>query len=97
MMRTNKAITMTALLGLTGLGACATNGTRDLAGAATCRAAATAKLVGQVAPEDATILRRTGGTMVRRLAPGDMSTKDYREERVTVTIAEGRVIAASCG
>ena len=31
--------------------------------------------------------------MVRRLAPGDMSTKDYREDRLTVTIAEGRIIS----
>ncbi|WP_267414219.1 I78 family peptidase inhibitor [Sphingomonas sp. GC_Shp_4] len=96
-MRTYKAIMVAALLGLTALGACATTGPRDHAGAATCRAAAAAKLVGQVAPDDAVILRRTGGTTVRRLAPGDMSTKDYREERVTVTIAEGRVISASCG
>ena len=96
-MRTNTAITMTALLGLAGLGACATTGTPAHADAATCRAAAAAELVGQAAPDDATILRRTGGTMVRRLAPGDMRTQDYREERVTVTIAEGRVIAASCG
>ena len=96
-MRTNTAITMTALLGLTGLGACATTGTPGHAGTVTCRATAAAELVGQAAPDDATILRRTGGTMVRRLAPGDMRTQDYREERVTVTIAEGRVIAASCG
>jgi hypothetical protein len=93
----NTAIMVTARFGLAGLGACATTGTRDHASAATCRAAAAARLVGHAAPDDATILRRTGGTMVRRLAPGDMRTQDYLEECVTVTIAAGRVIAASCG
>lgn len=96
-MQTNTTMTVVALFGLAGLGACATTGARDHAGAPTCRAPAATKLIGQVAPDDAKILARTGGTMVRRLAPGDMSTKDYREERVTVTIADDRVVAASCG
>ena len=39
----------------------------------------------------------TGGTIVRRIAPGDPTTKDYRIERVTVMVADGRVVSASCG
>ncbi len=62
-----------------------------------CHADAAKALVGKAAPDDAAVLRLTGSTMVRRLAPGDMATEDYRQERVTLTIAEGRVISASCG
>ncbi|WP_076069170.1 I78 family peptidase inhibitor [Sphingomonas montana] len=84
-----------ALLGLTVLSACAGSG--DHAGAATCRAGVAKALVGRPAPDDAAILRQTGAATVRRLAPGDMATQDYRADRVTVTIAAGRVISASCG
>ncbi len=83
------------LLGLAALGACASSGAGDRI--ATCRADAAAALVGQAAPDDAAIRRRTGSTIVRRLAPGDGATKDYRVERVTVTIENARVIAAACG
>ena len=82
---------------LLGMSACASTGTMERAGAATCNADAAATLVGRAAPDDATILRRTGGTIVRRIAPGDMTTKDYRIERVTVTVADGRVVSALCG
>jgi hypothetical protein len=84
---------------LTALGACATTiaGADTQAVSADCKADAAGTLVGMVAPDDAAILGRTGGTMVRRIAPGDPTTRDYRVERVTVTIAEGRIVAASCG
>lgn len=84
------------LVGLAGLGACATSGTTEPQRAA-CRPAAAAALVGKAAPDDGTILQSTGSVIVRRIAPGDATTKDYREERVTVTIADGQVVAASCG
>lgn len=80
-----------------GLGACASTGGSDHAGAASCRADAATMLAGQVAPDDATILRSTGATILRRIAPGDPTTRDYRIDRVTVTVAEGRVVSASCG
>jgi hypothetical protein len=92
-----KVITVSTLTIMLGLGACASAGSVDHAGAATCNADAAATLVGQGAPDDASILRRTGGTIVRRIAPGDPTTRDYRIERVTVTVAEDRVVAASCG
>lgn len=96
-MTINTPLSLVALLGLTGLGGCVSTHPTEGTGAATCRADAAAALVGQAAPDDAAILRRTGSATVRRLAPGDMATQDYRADRVTVTIAEGRVIAASCG
>jgi hypothetical protein len=92
-----KIITVSTLTVFLGLGACASIAAGDRAGAATCSADTAATLVGQVAPDDAAILRRTGGTIVRRIAPGDPTTKDYRVERVTVTVAEGQVVSASCG
>ena len=92
-----KVINASLLAALLGMSACASTGTADRAGAATCNADEAATLVGRAAPEDATILRRTGGTIVRRIAPGDMTTKDYRIERVTVTVADGQVVSALCG
>lgn len=87
---------LTALLGLAGLGACASTGS-SAPPPAVCRPASATTLVGKDAPDDAIILQSTGSSIVRRIAPGDPTTKDYRQERVTVTIAEGRVVAASCG
>ncbi len=84
-------------IGLLTLGACASTGTAGVAASATCRADAAAALVGGAAHDDAAILARTGGSIVRRIAPGDPTTRDFRVERVTVTIADGRVVAASCG
>lgn len=96
-MRTKNAIGMlVSVLGLAGLGACATTGTTE-AGRSACRPAAAAALVGKTAIDDAAILKTTGSSIVRRIAPGDATTKDFREERVTVTIDDGRVVAASCG
>ena len=96
MMTTNTIGTLTTILSLAGLGACASTGTTE-PGRSLCRPAATAALVGKVALDDAAILQTTGSTVVRRIAPGDVTTKDFREERVTITIADGQVIAASCG
>ena len=92
-----RMIEVTTLALLLGLGACASPRTGDRPAAGTCSADAAAALVGQVVPDDATILRQTGSTIVRRIAPGDPTTRDYRADRVTVTVSEGRVVAASCG
>jgi hypothetical protein len=88
---------LTALLGFIALSACASTGTSDRSRASTCQPDAAMRLVGQLAPDNEAILRRTHSTIIRRLAPGDATTKDYREERVTVTVAEGRIVSASCG
>jgi hypothetical protein len=96
MMTKNAFCMLVPVLGLASLGACATTGTTE-PGRTVCRPAAAATLVGKAAPDDAAILRTTGSSIVRRIAPGDATTKDFREERVTVTIANGQVVAASCG
>ncbi|KQS46020.1 MULTISPECIES: I78 family peptidase inhibitor [unclassified Sphingomonas] len=96
MMTKNVFCMLVPVLGLAILGACATTGTTE-PGRTVCRPAAAATLVGKAAPDDAAILRTTGSSIVRRIAPGDATTKDFREERVTVTIANGQVVAASCG
>lgn len=92
-----KLIVMSSLMMSVGLGACAASRAGDDVGSGKCNAEGAARLVGEVAPDDGTILRRTGSTIVRRIAPGDQVTQDYRLERVTVSIAQGRVISASCG
>ncbi|MGQ4275407.1 I78 family peptidase inhibitor [Terrihabitans sp. B22-R8] len=90
-----------ALLALALLGACGpteATGEAKGAGAKTCQREAAAALVGQAAGSDADILRQTGAAIVRRIAPGDMVTQDFRTDRVTVTVdPAGRVTAASCG
>ena len=96
MMTANTIGTLTAMAGIAVLGACASTGTTK-PGRSVCRPAAAAALVGKAAPNDAAILQSTGSTIVRRIAPGDPTTRDFREERVTVTIADGQVVAASCG
>lgn len=85
-----------ALAGLAVLSGCAT-ADGGMAEHGACRPEAAAALVGRPAPDDAAIRRGTGSTLVRRIAPGDATTKDYRIERVTVTVADGRVVAAFCG
>jgi len=92
-----KTIMAGTLVALFGLGACAATGAADRGQTAACKADAAATLAGQAAPDDAAILKRTGGTIVRRIAPGDPTTRDYRIERVTVTIADGRIVSATCG
>lgn len=96
-MRTDTSLTMTALIALAALGACTTPGESAPSRLSTCNPKAAAVLVGRVAPDDAVILRRTHSAIIRRLAPGDAMTKDYRVERITVTVADGRIVSASCG
>ncbi|GAN15721.1 MULTISPECIES: I78 family peptidase inhibitor [Sphingomonas] len=92
-----KMIAVSALSMALGLCACASGSANQHSRVTSCRPDAAATLVGQLVPDDSTILRRTGGTTVRRIAPGDPTTKDYRIDRITVTIADNRVVAAACG
>jgi len=96
-MTTIKGSMLVSMLGLACLGACASTGMNDRARTRLCRADAAAALVGQSEPGDGDILRRTGSAVVRRLAPGNPMTRDYRQERVTLIVADGRVVSASCG
>lgn len=63
-----------------------------------CRPEAAAKFVGQAAPDDAQIQQRTGAELIRRIAPGDAVTHDFRENRITLAIdTAGKVVQADCG
>lgn len=63
-----------------------------------CRQETTAALVGHPAPDDEALKQATGSQTIRRLKPGMMATKDYRDERLTVHLDDaGKITAASCG
>jgi len=63
-----------------------------------CQPDAAAKLVGHAAPDDAQVTQRTGASTIRRIAPGDMVTQDFRIERITLAIdPAGKVVSAICG
>ncbi|AYO54441.1 hemolysin [Acinetobacter wuhouensis] len=64
-----------------------------------CVAAEAAKLVGQNDLSEAKIKQLTKATIVRKLAPNQPMTMDYRIERVTVTVdpATKKITNASCG
>jgi len=63
-----------------------------------CLPEAAAKLVGHAAPDDALIQQSTGAELIRRIAPGDPVTHDFRENRVTIALDPGgTVVQASCG
>ena len=63
-----------------------------------CQPEAAAKLVGHAAPDDAEVKQRTGASKIRRIAPGDMVTQDFRLERITLAIdPAGKVVSALCG
>ena len=63
-----------------------------------CRPEAAAALVGHAAPDNTLIQQRTGAVMIRRIAPGDAVTHDFRDNRITLVIdPAGNVVNASCG
>lgn len=93
--------TLTTVSGL--LAACSTTGQVAPAPqgeqpARVCRPEAAAKLVGYAAPDDAQIKLRTGAELIRRIAPGDAVTHDFRDNRITLAIdPSGKVVQANCG
>lgn len=64
-----------------------------------CNTQAAQKLVGKKKPSDARAKRLTGAKNVWQIGPGDMVTRDFRQDRVTIETdpATGRVTQASCG
>ncbi|MGI2032176.1 I78 family peptidase inhibitor [Rhizobium panacihumi] len=64
-----------------------------------CNPQAAQKLVGKKKPSDARARRLTGAATVRQIGPGDMVTRDFRQDRVTIETdpATGKVTQASCG
>lgn len=78
-------------------GACTTN-TQESRATHVCRPEAASMLVGQAAPEDAQVRKVTGAELIRRIAPGDAVTHDFRENRVTIAIEPaGKIVQALCG
>ena len=70
----------------------------DIATARLCRLNAAVTLIGHAAPKDAQIRQRTGAELIRRIAPGDPVTHDFRENRVTIAVdPNGTVVQANCG
>lgn len=70
----------------------------DITTARLCRPDAAVTLIGHAAPIDAQIRQRTGAELIRRIAPGDSVTHDFRENRVTIAVdPNGTVVQANCG
>lgn len=66
---------------------------------ANCVAEEAQKLVGQAGLTDDQIKQKTQSEIVRKVAPGQPMTMDYRTNRVTVTIdpASKKITNATCG
>lgn len=66
---------------------------------ANCVAEEAQKLVGQSGLTDDQIKQKTQSEIVRKVAPGEPMTMDYRTNRVTVTIdpASKKITNATCG
>lgn len=62
-----------------------------------CEAAEAQRLIGKEAPSDAEVKTLTGARVVRRVAPGDVATMDYRPDRVTLGLERGRIVTTRCG
>ena len=79
------------------LAACSTTA-REAPVASKCRSDAAVMLVGHAAPDDLQVKQRTGAELIRRIAPGDPVTQDFRENRITLAIdPAGKVVQAVCG
>lgn len=65
-----------------------------------CKAEALGDLVGKRASDARgdVLLKRSGASTLRWIAPGAMVTQDYRQERLNVhTDDKGRITRVSCG
>ncbi len=73
---------------------------RGAAGGSVCRQQSFEEFIGQIASSavGAEMLRVSGARVIRWVQPGMMVTMDYREDRLTVRLAENnRIVTASCG
>lgn len=90
--------TKMSVLAVTGLLTACSTTAREAPAASMCRSDAAAMLTGHAAPDDAQVKQRTGAELVRRIAPGDAVTHDFRENRITLAIdPAGKVVQAVCG
>ena len=73
---------------------------RGSTGGFICRQQSFEQFIGQVATSavGAELLRASGARVIRWVQPGMMVTMEYREDRLTVRLAENnRIVTASCG
>lgn len=90
--------TKIAVLAYAGLLTACSTPARDPPAANICRSGAAATLVGHAAPDDPQVKHGTGAELIRRIAPGDQITHDFRENRITLAIdPSGKVVQAVCG
>jgi len=65
-----------------------------------CKAESLGDLVGKRASDARgdVLLKRSGASMLRWLAPGTITTKEFRQERLNVhTDEKGRIVRLTCG
>ncbi|MFC3695328.1 I78 family peptidase inhibitor [Chenggangzhangella methanolivorans] len=62
-----------------------------------CEDAKALTLIGKDAPSDADARSLTGARMIRRVAPGDAATLDFRPDRLTIEIDKVVVVSTRCG
>jgi hypothetical protein len=88
------------LLATAGLTGCAADRAAPVPPQGACVAGTGAGLVGRKvdAAVEAEARALTGATVVRTVAPGQVTTREFLQERVTLaTDAEGRITRVSCG
>jgi hypothetical protein len=81
------------------LSSCSADGGVNSPATGSCMSDAAQGLVGKPKPTDEAAMQLTGASIVRQIAPGDMVTQDFREDRVTIETdpASGLVTGANCG
>jgi hypothetical protein len=62
-----------------------------------CSSEAAAGLINKALLPVEELKRLTGASIVRQIAPGDPVTMDFNERRLTVEVAGGKILRATCG
>ncbi len=88
-----------AILGVSVLASCSADTASKELAKGPCNPDAAQSLVGKPKPTEAEAMRITNSKTVRQIAPGQMVTQDFREDRVTIETdpKTGRVVGARCG
>lgn len=78
-----------------------TAGLTSMAGAqdsrGSCSSEAAASLINKALLPVEELKRLTGASIVRQIAPGDPVTMDFNERRLSVEVAGGKILRATCG